>query len=283
MASINICSFHVHHHDINAIEGGEGLNSYVYMQLSIHKVTGKSSRKSKQQKAISHKNTCLSTMRSTESISSKWAFKTQLLFDLRLRFARHEAGLSPPIKYFYWPFQGGAPFVDHLFYFCLVFVMHTCGSVYWYLVVTCWERADLVSLVCYVQWGSCYFPIDILGQVWCLIVSIPDLCPLSYFTIWPPSGLWKRTQIWPLVAKDVQCGMQWLTNELVPSEYWLVLLWAFFVLVCFLFLFFLLLFFCCCCCCFCIYEDKGLDRVNRLAIFGHNLKFVATVIPKTNV
>ena len=23
------------------------------------------------------------------------------------------------------------------------------------------------------------FPIDILGQVWCLIVSIPDLCPLS--------------------------------------------------------------------------------------------------------
>ena len=21
----------------------------------------------------------------------------------------------------------------------------------------------------------------ILGQVWCLIVSIPDLCPLSYF------------------------------------------------------------------------------------------------------
>ena len=27
----------------------------------------------------------------------------------------------------------------------------------------------------------CYFPIDILGQVWYLIVSIPDLCCLSYF------------------------------------------------------------------------------------------------------
>ena len=26
-----------------------------------------------------------------------------------------------------------------------------------------------------------HFPIGILGQVWCLIVSIPDLCPLSYF------------------------------------------------------------------------------------------------------
>ena len=25
------------------------------------------------------------------------------------------------------------------------------------------------------------FPIGILGQVWCLIVSIPDRCPLSYF------------------------------------------------------------------------------------------------------
>ena len=26
------------------------------------------------------------------------------------------------------------------------------------------------------------FPIDILGQVWYLIVSIPDLCTLTYFT-----------------------------------------------------------------------------------------------------
>ena len=25
------------------------------------------------------------------------------------------------------------------------------------------------------------FPFGILGQVWCLIVSIPDFCPLSYF------------------------------------------------------------------------------------------------------
>ena len=24
----------------------------------------------------------------------------------------------------------------------------------------------------------------ILGQVWCLIVSIPDLCPLSYYALW---------------------------------------------------------------------------------------------------
>ena len=31
----------------------------------------------------------------------------------------------------------------------------------------------------------CHFPICILGQVWCPIVSIPDICPLSYFhSLW---------------------------------------------------------------------------------------------------
>ena len=27
----------------------------------------------------------------------------------------------------------------------------------------------------------CYFPIDILGQMWYLVVSLPALCPLSHF------------------------------------------------------------------------------------------------------
>ena len=30
-----------------------------------------------------------------------------------------------------------------------------------------------------------YCNIGILGQVWCLVVSIPDLCPLSYFQTIP--------------------------------------------------------------------------------------------------
>ena len=48
--------------------------------------------------------------------------------ELRMRLARCETGLSPPVKYFYWQIQGGASFVDHLCYFCLVFVMlvHIC-------------------------------------------------------------------------------------------------------------------------------------------------------------
>ena len=37
---------------------------------------------------------------------------------------------------------------DEKHVFCLVFVMPLCVSVYLCLVVTCWERADLLALVC---------------------------------------------------------------------------------------------------------------------------------------
>ena len=69
--------------------------------------------------------------------------------------------------------------MDLLCFFCLVFVMSLCASVYMCFVVTCWERADLLALVCGVY---CEFvtSIGILGQVWYLIVLIPDLCTLTY-------------------------------------------------------------------------------------------------------
>ena len=35
-----------------------------------------------------------------------------------------------------------------MFFFCLAFAMPLCASVYMCLVVTCWERADLLALVC---------------------------------------------------------------------------------------------------------------------------------------
>ena len=50
------------------------------------------------------------------------------------------------------------------------------------LVVTCWERADLLTFL-YVM-SSCIsatFSFVFLGQVWHLIVSIPDICLLPYF------------------------------------------------------------------------------------------------------
>ena len=48
-------------------------------------------------------------------------------------------------------------------------------------MITCWERAD--SWLSFVMFHCVFviFPSDILGQVWYLIVSIPDLCQLSYF------------------------------------------------------------------------------------------------------
>ena len=53
-------------------------------------------------------------------------------------------------------------------FFSLVFVMPLCTSVYLCLVVTCWERADILALAC-----------GISRQVWYLIESIPDLCTLT--------------------------------------------------------------------------------------------------------
>ena len=35
-----------------------------------------------------------------------------------------------------------------MFFFCLVFVMPLFASVYLCLVVTCWERANLLALFC---------------------------------------------------------------------------------------------------------------------------------------
>ena len=52
-------------------------------------------------------------------------------------------------------------------------------------MVTCWERANLLALLC-VMFFFCIFvtfPCGVLGQVWYLIVSIPDLCILPYFHI----------------------------------------------------------------------------------------------------
>ena len=39
--------------------------------------------------------------------------------------------------------------MDLLFFlFCLVFAMSLCASVYMCFAVTCWERTDLLALVC---------------------------------------------------------------------------------------------------------------------------------------
>ena len=61
---------------------------------------------------------------------------------------------------------------------CLAFAsVHCC------LVVTCWERADLLALVGNVYCMFVTFPCGILVQLWYLIVSFSDLCHLSYFDL----------------------------------------------------------------------------------------------------
>ena len=61
-------------------------------------------------------------------------------------------------------------------------VSHAFLSVHCCLVVTCCERADNLALVGDVYCIFVTFPSGILGQVWYLIVSFPDLCHHSYFS-----------------------------------------------------------------------------------------------------
>ena len=49
--------------------------------------------------------------------------------------------------------------MDLFCFFCLVFAMPLCMSVYMCFVVTCWERADLLALVCGVSLSlSLWYP-----------------------------------------------------------------------------------------------------------------------------
>ena len=80
-------------------------------------------------------------------------------------------------------FQSGTSFVDHLCYLCLMFVMLS------HLFITAlWspEGKRLTSWILFVMFIVILLlsHVGILGQVWYLIVSIPDLCPLSYFQGW---------------------------------------------------------------------------------------------------
>ena len=54
-------------------------------------------------------------------------------------------------------------------------------SVYMCFVVTCWERADLLALVCGVCCEFVTFPLVSWVRYGSLIDSIPDLCTLTYF------------------------------------------------------------------------------------------------------
>ena len=51
------------------------------------------------------------------------------------------------------------------------------------IVITCLERADLLVLLCGVFLWFCTFLYGVSGQVWYLVVSLPDLCLLPFLYI----------------------------------------------------------------------------------------------------
>ena len=59
-----------------------------------------------------------------------------------------KTGLSPPVKYFTDRSKAVLLLWIFLYFSCLVFAMPLCASFYMCLVVTCWERADHLALVC---------------------------------------------------------------------------------------------------------------------------------------
>ena len=69
--------------------------------------------------------------------------------------------------------------MDHLCYLCLVFVVLSGLS-----IAALWSTAGkgLTSWLLFVMFNCVFvtFRYGILGQVWHLIVLIPDLCHLSY-------------------------------------------------------------------------------------------------------
>ena len=67
----------------------------------------------------------------------------------------------------------------------LLFLLRVCLfvlSVHCSLVVIYWEMTNLLALL-YVMFHCLFvtFPCGVPGQVWYLIVSVPDLCFLPYF------------------------------------------------------------------------------------------------------
>ena len=68
-----------------------------------------------------------------------------------------------------------------MFLFCLVFAMSLCASVYMCFVVTCWERADLLALVCGVYCELVTFPLVSWVRCGTLLYRFLIFAPLLTF------------------------------------------------------------------------------------------------------
>ena len=144
--------------------------------------------------------------------------------------------LKPSSKIFYWPFQGGASFVDHLCYFCLVLLCFHArlffmpcghllgkgwplGSRLWCLIVTlslfAWYHGSGVVLDCIDSWSLPSFLLWHRPSAFCCSgrhcfddVSLPERCCLLSDVTLPkamqsvPLLFYRDTTIWPIWCKD---------------------------------------------------------------------------------
>ena len=81
---------------------------------------------------------------------------------------------------FYFEFENNSGFITSRTGLWPIFTVETLYNTVF--GVTCWEGAELLAFL-YVIFYCVFvtFPCGVLGRVWCSIVSIPDLCLLSYF------------------------------------------------------------------------------------------------------
>ena len=93
--------------------------------------------------------------------------------------------------------------MDHLCCFCLVFVMPLCASFYLCLMVTCWERADLLALGCGHLTVSLSLSHWYPGSGVVLDCIDSDLCTLTYIVF----------------AKCILSDIFWLSGQAVLSRY----------------------------------------------------------------
>ena len=131
--------------------------------------------------------------------------------ELRVRLAPLNR-FKPSSKIFYWPFQGGTSFVDLLCFcsvLCLLCFVRVCLYVLCgHLLGKGWPLGSRLWCLLWV----CHFPIGILGQVWYLIVSIPDLCTITYF------HRWHRTIKVETVGLSVNCAQRWIKKECASNQ-----------------------------------------------------------------
>ena len=97
-----------------------------------------------------------------------------------------------------------------MFLFCLVFAMSLCAYVYMCFAVTCWERADLLALVCGVYCKFVTFPLVSWVRCGTLLYRFLIFAPL--LTLLSPTCYSKYSQL--IVIRNYKSKNKTFTHKL---------------------------------------------------------------------